>query len=133
LVLQQNMFVEKVMPAGILRQLTDEEFDTYRRPYREPGESRRPTLTWPREIPIDGSPADTHDIVAAYAAWLAQCDLPKLFINTEPGRIMARGDNRDFCRTWPNQTEITVAGLHYVQEDCPHEIGRAVADFVAGL
>jgi haloalkane dehalogenase len=133
LVLQQNMFVEKVMPAGIMRQLTDEEFDVYRRPYLEAGESRRPTLTWPREIPIDGSPADTHDIVAAYSAWLAESELPKLFINTEPGRIMGRGDNRAFCRTWPNQTEVTVAGMHYAQEDSPHEIGRAVADFVAGL
>ncbi len=133
LVLNQNMFVEKVMPAGILRQLTDAEFDVYRRPYREPGESRRPTLTWPREIPIDGTPADTHDIVAAYSAWLAASDLPKLFINAEPGRIMTRGDNRAFCRTWPNQAEVTVAGAHFAQEDSPDEIGRAVAEFVARL
>ncbi len=133
LVLQQNMFVEKVVPAGILRDLDRETHDVYRRPYLEPGESRRPTLTWPREIPIDGEPADNHEIVAAYGKWLASSDLPKLFVNAEPGRIMLRGDMREVCRAWPNQREVTVAGLHYAQEDSPDEIGQAVAEFVRGL
>jgi haloalkane dehalogenase len=133
LVLRQNMFVEKVVPAGILRDLDKETHDAYRRPYLEPGESRRPTLTWPREIPIDGEPADNHEIVAAYGKWLASSDLPKLFVNAEPGRIMLRGDMREVCRAWPNQREVTVAGLHYAQEDSPREIGQAVAEFVRGL
>ena len=133
LVLQHNMFVEKVMPAGIIREFDTETHDAYRRPFADPGEGRRPTLTWPREIPVDGEPADTQAVVEAYGAWLARCDVPKLFINAEPGRIMMRGDNRAICRAWPNQREVTVAGLHYVQEDSPHEIGEALADFVRGL
>lgn len=133
LVLKQNMFVEKVMPAGILRTLDQATHDAYRKPFAEPGEGRRPTLTWPREIPIDGEPADVHAVVEAYGAWLAECDVPKLFINVEPGRIMARGDMRDVCRAWPNQTEVTVAGLHFAQEDSPRDIGIAVAEFVSGL
>lgn len=133
LVLQLNMFVEKVMPAGIIRTLDQETHDAYRKPFAEPGEGRRPTLTWPREIPIDGEPADVQAVVEAYGAWLAKSDVPKLFINAEPGRIMARGDNRAICRAWPNQREVTVAGLHFAQEDSPHEIGEAVADFVRGL
>ncbi len=133
LVLQQNMFVERVMPAGIMRELDEETHDVYRRPYREPGASRQPTLTWPREIPIDGEPADNHQTVAAYAEWLSGSDLPKLFINAEPGRIMQRGNMREFCRSWPNQQEVTVAGLHYAQEDSPVEIGEAVAKFISGL
>lgn len=133
LVLHHNMFVEKVMPAGIIRELDTETHDAYRRPFAEPGEGRRPTLTWPREIPVDGEPADTHAVVERYGAWLASSDVPKLFINAEPGRIMLRGDNRAICRAWPNQREVTVAGLHYVQEDSPHEIGEAIADFVRGL
>jgi len=133
LVLQKNMFVEKVLLAGILRELDQETHDAYRRPFAEPGEGRRPTLTWPREIPIDGEPADVQAIVEAYGAWLASSDVPKLFINAEPGRIMGRGDLRDYCRAWPNQTEVTVAGLHFAQEDSPHEIGAAVADFARKL
>ena len=104
----------------------------YRRPYLEPGEGRRPTLTWPRELPIDGEPADTVAVVEDYAAWLSESEVPKLFVNAEPGRLIV-GGARDFCRTWPNQREITVPGLHFVQEDAPDEIGRAVADFVAEL
>jgi haloalkane dehalogenase len=133
LVLGQNMFVEKVMPAGILRTLDQATHDAYRRPFAEPGEGRRPTLTWPREIPIDGEPADTQAVVEAYGAWLAESDVPKLFINAEPGRIMARGDMRAVCRAWPNQREVSVAGLHFAQEDSPREIGEAVAAFVRGL
>ena len=101
----------------------------YRRPFREPGESRRPTLTWPRQIPIEGEPADVVAIVEGYAAWLAKSEVPKLFINAEPGAILI-GPQREFCRAWPNQTEVTVKGSHFLQEDSPDEIGRAVADFV---
>ncbi len=103
----------------------------YRRPFLEPGESRRPTLTWPRQIPIDGEPADVVAIVDAYASWLAAAvDLPKLFVNADPGVILT-GPQREFCRTWPNQQEVTVRGSHFIQEDSPDEIGEAVAAFVA--
>jgi haloalkane dehalogenase len=105
----------------------------YRRPFLEPGESRRPTLTWPREIPFDGEPADVYEIVSNYARWLGNNDeMPTFFINADPGIILT-GNQRDFCRTWPNQTEVTVKGLHFVQEDSPHEIGTAVAEFVKKL
>jgi haloalkane dehalogenase len=130
LVLQKNAFVDRILPASIERRLTDEEMERYRRPFREPGESRRPTLTWPREIPIDGQPPDVVAIVEAYAAWLAGHDVPKLFVNADPGSILV-GAQRDFCRGWPNQREVTVKGLHFVQEDSPAAIGRAVAEFVA--
>ncbi len=132
MVLEHNVFVDRVLPGSILRDLTDAEMEVYRRPFREAGESRRPTLTWPREIPIDGEPADVSELVADYGAWLAQSDLPKLFVNAEPGAILT-GPQRDFCRSWPNQTEVTVKGIHFVQEDSPDEIGRAVAEFVKEL
>jgi len=132
MVLQKNVFVDRILPASVLRGLTEAEMAVYRRPYREPGESRRPTLTWPREIPIDGQPADVAAIVARYAQWLAAGDLPKLFVNADPGVILT-GAQREFCRTWPNQREITVKGSHFIQEDSPGEIGRAVADFVGHL
>ena len=106
--------------------------EVYRRPYREPGESRRPTLTWPREIPLAGEPADVVEIVARYGEWLSHCDVPKLFINAEPGAILT-GAQREFCRGWPNQTEVTVPGIHFVQEDSPDDIGRAVADWFQTL
>ena len=128
IVLQKNVFVERVLPASIMRTLTDEEFAVYRRPYLEPGESRRPTLTWPRQIPLDGEPADVVELTQRYADWLAACDLPKLFINAEPGIILT-GAQREFCRTWPNQREVTVWGLHFIQEDSPDEIGRALAEW----
>lgn len=126
MVLEQNVFVEQVLPGAVLRGLTDAEMEVYRRPYREPGESRRPTLTWPRQIPIDGEPADVVEIVSAYAEWLARAPVPKLFVNAEPGAIL-RGEARESCRKWPNQTEVTVKGTHFVQEDSPDEIGDAVA------
>jgi haloalkane dehalogenase len=128
-VLQKNVFVERILPASILRRLTDEEMTEYRTPYREPGESRRPTLTWPRQIPIDGEPADVVAIVDAYAQWLATSPIPKLFVNADPGSILV-GAQREFCRSWANQREVTVKGLHFIQEDSPTEIGRAVAEFV---
>ena len=128
MVLEQNMFVERILPGSVIRDLTDEEMEVYRRPYLEPGESRRPTLTWPREIPIDGEPADVHEIVEAYSQWLASSDVPKLFINAEPGAILT-GDQREFCRAWPNQQEVTVKGNHFIQEDSPAEIGRAISEW----
>ena len=133
LILQQNMFVEKIIPVGVMRDLDQETHDAYRKPFAEPGEDRRPTLTWPREIPIDGVPADVQAVAEAYGAWLAESDVPKLFINAEPGRMMARGNLREICRAWPNQREVTVAGLHYIQEDSPNEIGEAIATFVRAL
>ncbi len=132
MVLQKNVFVERILPASVMRGLTPEEMERYRAPYREPGESRRPTLTWPREIPVDGEPRDVVALVEAYASWLAASDVPKLFVNAEPGSILV-GAQREFCRTWPNQREITVKGTHFIQEDSPDEIGRAVAQFVARL
>jgi haloalkane dehalogenase len=129
MVLERNLFVETVLPRSILRALTDEEMAEYRRPFLEPGERRRPTLTWPREIPIDGEPADVHEIVSGYSAWLSAAAVPKLFVNAEPGAILVDGQ-REFCRAWPNQTEVAVRGIHFVQEDSPDEIGRAIAGWL---
>jgi haloalkane dehalogenase len=113
----------------VLRGLTEAEMTVYRRPYLEPGESRRPMLTWPRQIPFDGEPADVTAIAADYAQWLASSPIPKLFINAEPGVIHV-GAQREYCRSWPNQKEVTVKGAHFIQEDSPHEIGRAIAEFL---
>jgi len=132
MVLQKNVFVERILPASVLRGLTEAEMTVYRRPFLEPGESRRPTLTWPRQIPIDGEPADVVAIVDGYARWLATNDRPKLFINADPGVILA-GAQRDFCRAWPNQRQVTVKGSHFLQEDSPAEIGEAIATFLKGL
>jgi len=132
MVLEKNIFIERVLPGSILRKLTTEEMDEYRRPFAEGGEDRRPTLTWPREIPIEGEPADVTDIVAAYADWMAENDLPKLFVNAEPGAILT-GPQREFCRAWKNQTEVTVKGSHFVQEDSPDEIGEALSGWYKTL
>jgi haloalkane dehalogenase len=131
-VLQKNVFVERILPASILRTLQPQEMEAYRRPFAEPGEKRRPTLTWPRQIPIDGEPADVAERVSSYGRWLEGSDLPKLFVNAEPGSILT-GRQRDYCRSWPNQSEITVRGSHFIQEDSPVEIGKAIASFVSGL
>lgn len=125
MVLEKNVFVERVLPGSVLRELRESEMAVYRRPYESAGESRRPTLTWPRQIPLDGEPADVHAIVAAYADWLSQSAVPKLFINAEPGAILT-GSQRDFCRRFPNQSEVTVAGSHFIQEDSPAEIAAAI-------
>jgi haloalkane dehalogenase len=130
-VLQKNVFVERILPASIRRRLGEDELEAYRRPWREAGERRRPMLQWPREIPIDGEPADVAALVDGYARWLSTSPLPKLFVNAEPGSILV-GPQREFCRSWPNQREVTVPGLHFIQEDSPAEIGRAVADFLTG-
>jgi haloalkane dehalogenase len=129
MVLDKNVFVERILPASVLRKLGEDEMTRYRTPYVERGESRRPVLQWPREIPIDGEPADVVGIVAAYAAWLRVSPVSKLFVNAAPGSILV-GAQREFCRRWPNQREVTVRGSHFVQEDSPAEIGRAVAEFV---
>jgi haloalkane dehalogenase len=129
MILAKNMFVERVLPGSVLRKMSEEEMAEYRRPFTSPGEDRRPTLSWPRQIPIEGEPADVVAVVDDYARWLATSDLPKLFINAEPGSILV-GRQRELCRAWPNQTEVTVSGLHFIQEDSPDDIGRAVADFV---
>lgn len=126
MVLDKNIFIEKVLPGSVLRGLSDEEMAVYRRPFASPGEDRRPTLSWPRQIPIDGEPQEVHDIIADYAAWLSVSDVPKLFVNAEPGAILT-GPQREFCRSWPNQQEVTVAGSHFIQEDSPNEIGEAIA------
>lgn len=130
--LQNNVFVERVLPGSTLRGVSEAAMEVYRRPYAEPGESRRPTLSWPREIPIGGEPAEVAALVAEYAEWLAQSSVPKLFINAEPGAILT-GAQREFCRQWPNQQEVTVPGVHFIQEDSPREIGNSIAQWYARL
>jgi haloalkane dehalogenase len=129
MILDRNLFVERVLPGSVLRKLTDAEMAEYRKPFVQ-REDRWPTLTWPREIPIAGEPADVVAIAAAYSQWLATSDLPKLFVNADPGAILI-GVLREFCRTWPNQTEVTVAGSHFIQEDSGAAIGQAIAQWIA--
>jgi haloalkane dehalogenase len=129
MVLDKNLFVEAVLPASVIRPLSAEEMAEYRRPFAEPGESRRPTLTWPRQIPLDGEPADVTDIVANYGEWLATSDVPKLLVVAEPGAILT-GTQLESCRRWRNQREVTVAGKHFLQEDSPDEIGAAIATWI---
>jgi haloalkane dehalogenase len=133
MVLQDNFFIEKILPAAILRPLSAEEMAEYRRPFLEAGEGRRPTLTWPRQIPIDGEPADVVAIVNSYADWLKTSQVPKLFLKAEPGGILAHGAVLDLVRSFPEQTEVTIRGLHFVQEDSPDEIGRATARWIKAL
>jgi haloalkane dehalogenase len=132
MVLDKNYFVELVLPASVIRKMTDAEMNVYRRPFINPGEDRRPTLSWPRQIPIEGQPEDVAKIVTTYGQWLVKSDIPKLFINAEPGAIL-RGQARDFCRTWSNQKEVTVKGKHFIQEDSPDEIGQAIAEFIRAI
>lgn len=131
LVLEQNSFIEFNLPAGIQRALTAAEMNTYRRPFAEPGEARRPTLTWPRQLPVDGEPADVSEIVTAYGEWLAHSDVPKLYIQGDPGRLQP--SQHEFCRTWPAQSTVIVRGLHNLQEDSPNEIGQALAGWLQTL
>jgi haloalkane dehalogenase len=128
MILERNMFVERVLPGSVLRKLTEIEMAEYRRPFQS-REDRWPTLTWPRQIPIAGEPADVVRIVADYAQWMAGNAIPKLFVNAEPGAILI-GAVRDFCRTWKNQTEVTVPGSHFIQEDSGAAIGRAIAAWI---
>ena len=128
LILNRNMFIEAVLPASIMRELTDEEMDAYRAPHLEQ-DDRQPLLNWPRQIPIEGEPEDVVNLVNEYGAFMRSSNIPKLFINAEPGSILT-GRQREFCRSWPNQQEITVKGLHFIQEDSPIEISQAVAQWI---
>lgn len=131
LALDENLFVETLMPKSIIRRLTDEEREAYRAPFKS-REDRLPTLIWPRELPIEGEPADVITIVETYGAWLSTSHVPTLLISAEPGRLLI-GPALEFCRTWPHQREVTVKGIHYIQEDSPHEIGVALQDFVRSI
>jgi haloalkane dehalogenase len=132
MILEKNMFIENVLPSSIMRKLSDEEMNEYRKPFANVGEDRRPTLTWPRQIPIEGEPEDVVKIVSDYAEWLSTSEVPKLFFDAKPGAIL-RGKARDFCRSWPNQQEIEIKGIHFVQEDSSEEIGQGVAEWLRGL
>ena len=132
MILEENMFVETRIPTRTLRDVTEAEMDAYRRPFAEPGEGRRPTLTWARNLPISGEPADVVATVEANAAWLRETPVPKVFIRGRPGGIV-QGPRIDFCRSLPNTREVVVPGIHYIQEDSPGEIGDAVAGLVRGL
>ena len=125
LILEKNMFIEGVLPNSIIRNLSEEEMAVYRKPFINPGEDRRPILSWPREIPIDGNPENVVEIVSRYAKWLENSDVPKLFINADPGSILV-GKQREYCQTWKNQIEVTVKGRHFLQEDSPNEIGESI-------
>lgn len=132
LILEKSIFIERILPASVQRDLSDAEMEAYRAPFATPGEERRPMLSWPRALPLGGAPADVIGIVDSYAAWMSHNQIPKLFINAEPGAILV-GAQRDFCRAWHNQTEVTVPGIHFIQEDSPVEIGAAIAGFVQAL
>jgi haloalkane dehalogenase len=133
MVLEQNFFVEQLLPGAILRTLSEEEMAEYRRPFAEPGEGRRSTLSWPRQIPIDGQPAEVAEIIGAYADWLPGSSVRKLFIKGEPGALLSRGALVDFCRGWHAQVEVTVPGAHFLQEDAPDQIGQAIATWLGEL
>ena len=131
LILNRNMFIEGVLPSSVIRPLSNTEMDAYRAPHVET-DDRQPLLNWPRQIPIEGEPADVVALVNEYGAFMAASDIPKLFINADPGSILV-GAQREFCRSWPNQQEVTVKGLHFIQEDSPLEIGQAVANWFKAL
>lgn len=131
MVLDQNFVLENFLPAGVMRKLSDAEMAVYRRPYKDPGESRRPTLTWPREIPVAGNPKDVSHIIETYGQWLASSDIPKLFIEAIPGAMFE--SHRSFARTWLNQTHVKIRGGHFVQEDSPDETGMAIAAWMQKL
>lgn len=132
IVLQKNIFVERILPSAVIRKLSDEEMAVYKKPFMNAGEDRRPTLTWPRQIPIEGEPKEVHDIVSDYAAWLPETKFPKLFINAEPGSILL-DPARAFVRSWKNLIEVTAKGSHFIQEDSPHEIGAALKEWMGSI
>lgn len=132
IVLGENMFIERMLPGVTQRRLSETDMAEYRRPFLDPGDSRLPTLLWPREVPLDGQPADVAARIAAYSQWLAASPIPKLFINADPG-VFIQGGTREFCRSWPNQTEVTVPGLHFIQEDSPELVGQALAGWYVTL
>ncbi len=131
MILEKNLFIEAVLPGSILRKLSDAEMNEYRRPFNDK-KSRRPTLDWPRQIPLENDPPEICRIVDSYSHWMAENNIPKLFINAEPGAILI-GKQREFCRTWKNQKEVTVKGSHFIQEDSPNEIGNAIFDWLKGI
>ena len=131
MILEKNLFIEAVLPGSILRKLSDAEMDEYRRPFNDK-KSRRPTLDSPRQIPLENDPPEICKIVDSYSQWMAENNIPKLFINAEPGAILI-GKQREFCRTWKNQKEVTVKGSHFIQEDSPNEIGNAIFDWLKGI
>jgi haloalkane dehalogenase len=131
LILNRNMFVEAVLPSSVIRDLGEAEMAHYRAPFATP-DDRQPTLNWPRQIPIDGEPSYMVELVSGYGKFMATAEFPKLFINADPGSILV-GKQREFCRSWPNQKEVTVAGTHFIQEDSPEEIGRAVATWMTNI
>ena len=132
MVLEDNVFIERILPEAVLRRFTDEEMEHYRLPFRKPGEDRRPMLSWPRTLPLDGEPAEIVKLMEGYGGWLAQSNVPKLFINGEPGQVV-RGRVREAIRSWSNQAEVTVKGRKLLQEDSPDEIGAAIAHFLESL
>ncbi|MCH8951039.1 MAG: haloalkane dehalogenase [Proteobacteria bacterium] len=132
MILEKNIFVERILPGSILRKLSEAEMAEYRRPFLNPGEDRRPTLTWPRQIPLDGEPADVAEIVAGYCEWLTGSNIPKLFVNAEPGAILT-GPMRETARGFAKQTEVTVRGSHFIQEDSGQEIGREIMQWIKTL
>jgi len=131
LILERNMFIEAVLPTSVIRTLTETEMDAYRAPHLE-AEDRQPLLNWPRQIPIEGEPESVVALVTQYGQFMASSEVPKLFINAEPGSILV-GKQREFCRSWPNQQEVTVKGTHFIQEDSPVEIGQAVANWLQAI
>lgn len=132
LILKKNLFIEAILPSAIMRKMGGDEMAIYRKPFAAEGEDRRPTLTWPRQIPIEGEPEDVHKIVSGYATWISDTDFPKLFINAEPGSILL-DPARNFVRSWRNVEEVTVAGTHFIQEDSPHEIGEALKNWLGQM
>ncbi|CAB9504240.1 Haloalkane dehalogenase 3 [Seminavis robusta] len=131
MILVQNIFVEQMLPASVLRNLTEQEMAVYNAPYLTPGESRRPTLTWPRQIPINGTPPEVADVVTTYSAWMGENEMPKLLISAIPG-ILLNGEKLELARTWKNQEEVTVDGIHFIQEDSPNEIAEAIENWLEG-
>jgi len=130
MILEKNFFIERMLPSAVARGLSEDEMAVYRKPFLTP-DSRQPTLVWPRELPLDGAPQDVCAIVQSYGEWLSQSQIPKLFINAEPGSMLV-GAHRAFCRSWPAQEEVSVKGVHFIQEDSPHEIGEAIASWLKG-
>lgn len=131
MVLEQNFIIEQLLPTEVLRELSDAEMAEYRRPYQHPGESRRPTLSWPREVPVGGEPADVHEVIVRYAAWLADAGMPKLFIEALPGAMFA--SHRDLARSWAHQTHVTVAAGHLVPEDAADDVASAIANWMRAI
>jgi len=131
MILNRNMFIEGVLPSSVIRKLTDKEMDAYRAPHLD-SDDRQPLLNWPRQIPIEGEPKNVVDLATQYSTFMAGSEIPKLFINADPGSILV-GPQREFCRSWPNQQEVTVKGLHFIQEDSPVEIGQAVASWLKDI